>query len=268
MADHQPLRAISAEHGVELLLDGQMRGRRRAGRADPLRASGSRPVRPRYHKRPERIVEDGCRAVVARRHRRSHAPVDVVERELRIFGADAAVDEQGVADLGDRRVARRPSAELARRAPREPVLDPAERSLRQPLVADLATASALGSAAGASSCLRMRHVEPFAAGHATGRRRRPHIRPASCSDCRRAGSSPRDCRGRRSTRPPARGASRLKLLKAADDLQRVRAAVGDVAELDERRRTARPMAGRDRRSRPRSRCRSTPGSRHGDRRRR
>ena len=58
----------------------------------------------------------------------------------------------------------------------------------------------------------------------------------------------------------------LQLLKAADDLQRIRLAVEDVAELDERRPAACPMAAGRRSRRPRGRWPATPDSRREGRR--
>ena len=43
------------------------------------------------------------------------------------------MNEQGIADLEDRRIAGRPLAQFARRPPGEPMLDPAERVLGHPL---------------------------------------------------------------------------------------------------------------------------------------
>ena len=124
---------------------GRAPGRSRAGAAVAFRtASGTdrlvrtpaRAARPRYHKGPSGslMIESG--AVVPRRQRGGDPAVDVLDRHRRHRRAEPAVDEQRVADLDDRRVARRPSAQARRRCPGRLMLDHAERRRCDPALAD------------------------------------------------------------------------------------------------------------------------------------
>src|SRR5438105_3866430 len=83
MGDDQALRAVSGEHGGELLID----RRARTWRERPLGLGvGVAADEAAVPERAERVVDDRLRAVVGGRHGRSDAAVDVVERERRNFG--------------------------------------------------------------------------------------------------------------------------------------------------------------------------------------
>ena len=180
-------------------------------------------------------------AVVGRSHGGGVAAVQLVHRQLGEFGAETTVDEQGSPDLDDRRIASRPLAELARRAPGQPVLDPAERMLGHPFGADL-----LRRDFGIKRLVR--GLEPAAVCfvHTVAPRGGPAVDEGGIFTWRRVAvvaeqvhrfmiaEHDHDFTALARRLP-------LQLLQAADDLERVRPAVGDVAELDERGLAAGPV---------------------------
>ncbi len=154
------------------------------------------------------------------------------------------MDEDRVADLDHRRVGRRPAAELAGRAPRDAVLDPAERGDAEPGLADR----------GIGELRVLRAVRGFdrrpvglvdavaAPGGATVGERGELLRRGVAEV---AEEVHRLVVAEHHHHPAARARRLLlQLLQAADDLERIRPPVGDVAELDKRAAPAGPAAAR------------------------
>ena len=107
MADHHALRPISGKRRPSA----PGRGAGWAVRWPPARRRiGIRADQAAIPQRAERILEHrGCPASSPVAIAARHAGVDLVDRQLGIFGAKAAVNEHGVADFGHRRVAPSPS---------------------------------------------------------------------------------------------------------------------------------------------------------------
>ena len=195
MADHDMLRAIGAKHGLDLLLDRQMRGGRSGGRPNLLRHPDRAPSG-----RDTTMVPRGRSARTSGGHRPKpspmpHARFTRIERQLCIFGAEAAVDEQGVADLGDRRGCAPPIGQARPTGLHASLCSTQPSGVRASHCSRTCDGKRLGI--GGFELLAHGHVKPFAAGHRLVVDERRIFAGQSCSDCRRAGSSPRDCRGRR-----------------------------------------------------------------------
>ena len=243
VADNDPPCVIGGKHCRQLLLDRWARRRPGSGNrnvGDPGIARDQAAV----PQGAERASDDRVRRAVDRGQRRRHLAVELSQRQLRIFGAEPAVDEQVAVDQGHRRVADHPAADLPVRGPGEPLLDPAQRGRLDPGVADRGGAHrrVLGAVFRLDVFL-FRFVEPIAKRDRPGPGEGGELGLGGVAQV--AGDVHRFMVADQHDDPPA--LSRRFLLKpheVADDLERIRAAVDDVADLDQRGPAAGPLATR------------------------